>query len=119
MNTPPSPAPFTLTAVDAGVSVLLRVNGELDLDTAPALDEALTSLHTRHCELDLAEVPFTDSTGINLLLRHHREAAEAGGSLRVVSVTRPVRRVLDISGLSATLLSSVDPSSPHPDNAQE
>ncbi|WP_372352251.1 hypothetical protein [Streptomyces sp. KL116D] len=33
-----------------------------DLLTAPQLDRVLAALHTRNCELDLAEVPFTDST---------------------------------------------------------
>ncbi|MBO1332424.1 STAS domain-containing protein [Streptomyces sp. VRA16 Mangrove soil] len=70
-----APPPFAIHAVDTGDPVLVRVSGELDLHTAPDLDSALTTLHARHCELGLAQVPFTDSTAINLLTRHHRPAS--------------------------------------------
>ncbi|MEU6841161.1 STAS domain-containing protein [Streptomyces sp. NPDC046716] len=100
-TTPPS---LVINVVDTGDTVLFRVRGELDLRTGPRLDRALTPFHGRCCELDLAEVPFTDSTGVNLLVRHHRNAVRAGGSLRLVSVTRPVLRVLRLTGTDALLL---------------
>lgn len=84
--------------------MLLRISGELDVLTAPQLDRVLAALHTRSCELDLAEVPFTDSTGVNLLVRHQRRALREGGDLRLVAVTRPVRRVLEITGTAGPLL---------------
>ncbi|MBC9719079.1 STAS domain-containing protein [Streptomyces sp. TRM66268-LWL] len=109
MNTTPSPPSFTLSIVDVGGAVLLRAAGDLDIATAPQLDRELEPLHARICELDLAGVPFTDSTGVNLLTRHHRQAVRAGGSLQVVAVSRPVRCVLDITGTSGMLLACDDP----------
>ncbi|MBO1330138.1 STAS domain-containing protein [Streptomyces sp. VRA16 Mangrove soil] len=100
-TTPPS---LVIDVVDTGDTVLFRVRGELDLRTGPRLDRALTPFHARHCELDLAEVPFTDSTGVNLLIRHQRGAARAGGSLCLVAVTRSVRRVLEITGTAGLLI---------------
>ncbi|MGW2342418.1 STAS domain-containing protein [Streptomyces sp. NPDC001661] len=111
MSTPTSPV-FDIHVVDAGDLVLLHARGELDLNTAPGLDRALVPLHPRRCELDFADVPFTDSTGINLLVRHHRLAADAGGSLRLIAVSRPVRRVLDISGTTGLLLATPEPPPP-------
>ncbi|MYT75374.1 MULTISPECIES: STAS domain-containing protein [unclassified Streptomyces] len=105
-TTPPS---LVIDVVDTGDTVLFRVRGELDLRTGPRLDRALTPFHARCCELDLAEVPFTDSTGVNLLVRNHRNAARAGGSLRIVSVTRPVLRVLRLTGTAAILLAGDGP----------
>ncbi|MEV5611160.1 STAS domain-containing protein [Streptomyces sp. NPDC052225] len=112
MSTPSQPQ-FTIHVIDTGDSVLLAACGELDVHTAPGLDRALTPLHTRRCELDLFDVPFADSSGINLLIRHQRRAAAAGGSLHVIAVSRPVRRVLDISGTSHCLL--LDAGKPPPE----
>ncbi|WP_306320166.1 MULTISPECIES: STAS domain-containing protein [unclassified Streptomyces] len=100
MNTPP----FGVRVVDTGTLVLVRAHGELDIQTAPQLEKALAQLHPRHCELDLTAVPFTDSSGINLLIRHHRWAANSGGSLRLIGVSTAVRRVLDVSGVTNLLL---------------
>ncbi|MET8468835.1 STAS domain-containing protein [Streptomyces sp. NPDC006422] len=117
MNRIPGPTPFALSAVDAGDSVLLRVSGDLDIDSVPQLDEALARLHERNCELDLADVEFTDSTGVSLLTRHRREAVAAGGNLRLVAVTAPVRRVLDMTGTSAILLALDNPPPTDPGSA--
>ncbi|MFJ4716496.1 STAS domain-containing protein [Streptomyces sp. NPDC088785] len=100
-TTPPS---LVIDVVDTGDAVLIRVRGEIDLRTGPRLERALAPFHARRCELDLGEVPFTDSTGVNLLVRHHREAARAGGALRLVSVARPVLRILRLTGTDALLL---------------
>ncbi|MEV5607389.1 STAS domain-containing protein [Streptomyces sp. NPDC052225] len=95
--------PWAVQTVDTGDCVLLRVSGELDVVTAPRMEPVLRSLHARACELDLSQVPFIDSSGINLLIRHHRQADQEGGSLRVIAASRPVCRVLDIVGTSRLL----------------
>ncbi|MET8471783.1 STAS domain-containing protein [Streptomyces sp. NPDC006422] len=105
----PSSPLFDIRVIDVGDPILLCVRGELDLDTAPELERMLAPLHPRHCELDFTDVPFIDSTGVNLLVRHQREAAAAGGSLRLISVSGPVRRVLDLSGASCVLLTTPEP----------
>ncbi|WP_338692838.1 STAS domain-containing protein [Streptomyces sp. Q6] len=115
MTTPSSPTPFLIRIVDVDGAVLVRVRGELDLATAPHLEQALDPLRERPCELDLAEVGFADSTGVNLLLRLQRRAAAAGGSIRVLAVSGPVRRILDLSGVTSVLLPHLgrsDPPSP-------
>lgn len=108
MSTPPSP-PFDIRVMDAGDLVLLYARGELDLATAPGLDRTLDCLHPRHCELDFTEVPFVDSTGINLLVRHQQRALAVGGSLYLIAVSRPVRRILDLSGTASVLLNGPGP----------
>ncbi|MEV4227397.1 STAS domain-containing protein [Streptomyces bobili] len=110
--------PFAVDVVDVVDTVLLRVSGELDLHTAPQLDRLLSALHCRPCELDLVLVSFADSTAVNLLLRHRRRAAESGGSLRVVAVSRTVRRVLDVTGTTALLLVQTDPPDSPADSAR-
>lgn len=114
MGTPP-PSSWAVHVVDTGDTVLLQISGDLDLSTAPRLDEVLSPLHARRCELDLSDVRFTDSTGVNLLVKHQHHAVRAGGGLRLIAVTRAVRRVLDITGTSATLLGGTGKPSPPPE----
>ena len=80
------------------VGGMARVAGEIDMVSAPAFDRALTSLPDR-LELDLEEITFLDSAGISVLVRHHRQRCENGGSFRIVELSRAVRRVLEITGL--------------------
>ncbi|MEY9998161.1 anti-sigma B factor antagonist [Streptomyces sp. V4I8] len=82
------------------------------MGTASQLAAVLTPLEPRHCELDLAQLSFMDSTGLALLLTHHRHAQAAGGSLRIVHPSPAVTRVLELTGTRAILLA--DPGPPHP-----
>ncbi|WP_372348649.1 hypothetical protein [Streptomyces sp. KL116D] len=58
MNTPLLRCPVGRCRRDGAAADL----GELTCSPLPQLDRVLAALHTRNCELDLAEVPFTDST---------------------------------------------------------
>jgi anti-anti-sigma factor len=83
---------------DAGEHVL-RLEGELDLASAPELrkrfDEAEGSL-----VLDFARVTFIDSAVLKELLRARAELAERGVRLVLAGVTAPVRRLLDLTRTS-------------------
>ncbi|WP_121750685.1 STAS domain-containing protein [Streptomyces sp. E2N166] len=106
---------------------LLTVEGYLDVDTATELQHHLANqLHhgRRHFLLDLSEVPFMDSSGMNIILRVYQEARELPGSVHIISPAPAVRRVLDLTGVSLTVpvsesideaLSRVDaePEGPH------
>lgn len=92
----------TSTLADRAV---VRVSGEIDLDTASQLnDHALQAMreHGPHLVLDLGRVTFMDSTGLKVLLAVHRRAELSGGSLGLVGVTRPVMKVLTVTGLTST-----------------
>ncbi|WP_330346043.1 STAS domain-containing protein [Streptomyces longwoodensis] len=85
---------------------LVRVEGHLDLDTATEFQAHLANqLHhgRKHFLLDLSEVPFMDSSGMNIILRVYQEARELPGSVHVINPTAPVRRVLDLTGVSLTV----------------
>ncbi|MFD7336661.1 STAS domain-containing protein [Streptomyces violascens] len=86
--------------------VLVRVHGELDLDTAPALRAALAPLLHRRVELDLTEVEFIDSSGLNVLLSHHRQCELAGGHATVINASRVVQRVFRVTGVAQFLAGS-------------
>lgn len=85
--------------------VVVRVAGEIDLDSAPRLADALTAcLQTRprRVTVDLSEVVFCDCSGLNVLL-----TAGAGGQgalLTVVGVREPiVALVVELTGSGPAL----------------
>ncbi|HEY3019435.1 MAG TPA: anti-sigma factor antagonist [Solirubrobacteraceae bacterium] len=87
-----------------GDRLLVAVAGELDLTTAPELEELLlTSAPYADLELDLAELDFIDSSGLRLLLAERERALRDGGRLLVTGAAGPVARVFSVSGLDAHL----------------
>jgi anti-anti-sigma factor len=101
-----APAAWRLTEVaDLRGNRLLLVGGELDLATAPELARMLGALRARgHAVvLDLADVTFMDSTGLNLLLEAQREVGRDGWEFSVRGASQPVRRVIALAGLERLL----------------
>ena len=107
-----SPAPFDVRKeqLDGGISAI-TVRGELDMNTAPqleqALDEALADPQAS-IMLDLCECEFIDSTGIALIVRSWQRldrAAGGGGQGRLVlcSHNHQVRRLLKITGVESSI----------------
>jgi stage II sporulation protein AA (anti-sigma F factor antagonist) len=94
----PPYAPLSVEIVSGLDRVLVQVRGELDCDTAPDLFAALASLAHEYVELDLSQVPFMDSTGLNLLLSQRRASRRAGGDASLLSCSASVRRVLEVTG---------------------
>ncbi|MFF7487189.1 STAS domain-containing protein [Streptomyces luteogriseus] len=85
---------------------LITVDGYLDVDTATEFQAHLANqLHhgRRHFLIDLASVPFMDSSGMNIILRVYQETRKTEGSVHVISPTPAVRRILDLTGVSITV----------------
>lgn len=88
-----------------GESLIVRLKGELDLNTAEAFkafvrEELAASRRVRHLILDLRAVPFIDSSGVGAILGRYREIKEErAGRLIAWGPRQPVRRVLALSGL--------------------
>jgi anti-sigma B factor antagonist len=93
---------LTTQTVPGDGYVTLRVSGEIDLHTAPTLrDRALAALrqHGSTLRMDLRDVPFMDSTGLEVLLATRRRAELEGGSLTLLAPTPAILRVLEVTGL--------------------
>ena len=92
----------TVLGADRAVVV---VSGELDAESAAVLRHQLAALvlqGRRHLVLDLALVPFMDSSGLNSVLRARSETLRHGGQLLLASPSATVRRLLDLTGISLT-----------------
>ncbi|KAF3463306.1 STAS domain-containing protein [Streptomyces sp. Tu 3180] len=89
----------TATATD-GIRVLTAV-GEIDHHTGQSLQQALdvTGTTRPRIVIDLRQVTFLDSSGINLLITAHQHTTQAGGRLRLAGPTPPVQRVLQLVGV--------------------
>jgi anti-anti-sigma factor len=84
---------------------IVFAHGEIDLASGQLFRDALgkAQLAAPDVIVDLSEVVFMDSTGINALLGAYRRAPDQG-SVRVAGPSPAVRRVFEITGLSELLL---------------
>jgi anti-anti-sigma factor len=88
-------------------SVCLKLVGDLDLATAPRLEERLRHLRDDNItvRLDLSELQFIDSTGLHVLIRAVHESRRDGWNLEIGSdVSPPVRRLLQLVNMEGFLL---------------
>lgn len=82
----------------------LSYDGDLDLASSVELLQAVRAqLRTRPqtLALDLSGVGFIDVAGLRAVISCRRMAAARGAALEVVAVSPPVRRLLELVGLSA------------------
>jgi anti-anti-sigma factor len=91
------PLAFRISTHDS--ATIVAVAGEVDLTTASQLRHLLTEQRGR-VVVDLADVPYLDSSGLAALSDGYRALRRDGGTL-VVRAPRPhVRRVLEVTGLA-------------------
>jgi anti-anti-sigma factor len=107
----PSTGPGIATCPSPG-SVRVAVVGEIDLSNSDLLRmrllDVLSASHPHHLDVDLAEVPFLDCSGITVLVVVARAAARIGCRLHITDPQPFVRRVLDLTGLLDVLTAGFD-----------
>jgi len=88
-----------------GDHTVVSLAGEIDLYTAPHLQSELAATmgpaDPAQIVVDMSEVEFCDSTGMNVLLAAHRQASERGGGLALAQPRASVRKVLEVTGLAS------------------
>ena len=85
-----------------GETCLIRVAGELDLGTVPALERELHRILSHDLSrviLDLEGLEFIDSIGIVCLVKAARRSSADGDRLRVIGGKGQVERVLRLTGV--------------------
>jgi anti-sigma B factor antagonist len=84
--------------------VVIALEGELDVSTAPLLHEVLrdaTVESSNEIVLDLSALSFVDSTGLSLLVSANKRAVSAGEVFILRDAQPTVMRVLDVTGLTS------------------
>lgn len=99
---PPTSDLVSIDVLDAGPTVCLTVDGEIDSSSAPLLRrhlDALLDREVRDVTVDLGRVTFLDSAGLCVLAGAHRRAVRQDVTMRVLASSRAVIRPLQITGL--------------------
>ena len=93
-----------LAVARVGDAVVVRVAGELDLATAPALWAALERalIDAHQVVVDLSAVTFVDSTGLSVLLRAY-QAVGVTGTLKVRGPNAQARRLFEMSRVESLI----------------
>ena len=97
---------FDVTTTERPDGVIVALSGELDLASAPKLEDEMKHLEERGpgvIVLDLKELSFMDSSGLRALLSADARAREAGRRLVLVRGDERVQRVLKITRLDERL----------------
>jgi anti-anti-sigma factor len=90
-----------LTTDDA---LVVALEGDLDLQTAPDLCARLTRHRGRKVVLDASRLHFCDSCGLRAIMCEARENAIIGGHLVIVAPTGgSARRIFELTGLADVL----------------
>jgi anti-sigma B factor antagonist len=100
---------MSMTAAHLGIlerhengQLRLVLSGELDLASAPLLQDRLAQLAAAQTpvRLDLSRLEFIDSTGLHALVRATKDAQTNGWRLHIDPATTPqVKRLFEIVGL--------------------
>jgi anti-anti-sigma factor len=85
-------------------TLVIVPSGELDIAT---VDRVRTALAERAADesvqIDLRNLSFLDTSGLQLVVETHRRARQEGYPLRILRGSANVQRVFEIAGLDAVL----------------
>ncbi|MFZ3577083.1 anti-sigma F factor antagonist [Virgibacillus sp. DJP39] len=83
--------------------LIVRLEGELDHHEAEGLrnewKNRIEKNAVRHVILNLESVTFMDSSGLGVVLGRYKEVLQLGGEMVVCSISPPVKRLFEMSGL--------------------
>jgi anti-sigma B factor antagonist len=96
---------LNVSTLDKDGWVVIVAEGEIDIASAPLLDDAVEDAvngGADHIAVDLQPTSFMDSTGLRSLISAHRRLSDTG-RLVVIPGSGPVRRLLEVAGVESTL----------------
>jgi anti-sigma B factor antagonist len=97
---------LTVQTEQRGDMVVVSVACELDMATAPQLQDQISDLLEKgrsRLVFDLAGLSFCDSTGLSVFVRAKNSTDDARGMVRLAAPQRGVLRILEVSGLVEVL----------------
>ncbi|HEX2805487.1 MAG TPA: STAS domain-containing protein [Kineosporiaceae bacterium] len=85
---------------------IVRVTGEVDVNTGPKLRDHLLALVAggeHDIVVDLSEVSFLDSSGLGVLVMVHKRIRTAGGALRLAGCQPEVVSIFHVTALDRVM----------------
>ena len=85
--------------------IQLSVDGNIDTNTAPRLQQSLLAAFqkSKNVVLDLNTCPYLSSAGLRALLIGQKTASSKGGSLKICNVQEPVMKVFQMTKFDQVL----------------
>ena len=85
------------------LTLLLRLEGELDMHTASmvrqAIDIEIEKRGIRTVILNFQDVRFVDSSGLGVILGRYKKLLPLGGKLKITNVPPHIYKIMELSGL--------------------
>lgn len=93
------------TVLKENDSVVIKVNGKIDTNTSPALDEAISKevANTNSIVVDFTNVDYVSSAGLRVLLSAHKAMSSKKGKFVISHVQDQVMELFDMTGFSTFL----------------
>lgn len=101
----PDPRGFSVEVENQGETVVLNVVGEVDLVSAPVLEQSISTVLERRPEMlvvDLSRVDFLASVGMSVLIGCNAQAGDAT-RFRLVATGAATFRPLQLTGVTDTI----------------
>jgi anti-sigma B factor antagonist len=110
MSTQGQPGSLEVEVRSDDTAHVVRVAGELDLNTRGQLEAVLNGLAKPPLivVLDFADLAFIDSTGLKTLLNEHRRAREERYEFVIAAARPEVREIFRVTALDITLPLATD-----------
>jgi anti-anti-sigma factor len=96
----PAPGPLSIDSRRDGDAVVIMLAGELDLASAPDLERELKDAEASNpsrVSIDLSQLGFMDSTGLQALLRARERAGSGSYELSLRRGPHQVQRVFELT----------------------
>ncbi|MHB1652234.1 MAG: anti-sigma F factor antagonist [Desulfitobacteriaceae bacterium] len=84
-------------------TLLLRLDGDLDMKTAEtlrtAIDSEIERRGIRTVILNMGQVQFIDSSGLGVILGRYKKLLPLGGKIKITNVPPHIFKIMELSGL--------------------
>ena len=104
--------PLVPSARKEGDAVVVAARGEIDLNNSPELRSELFSILTRHAPkrliLNLAEVPYMDSSAVAVLVETLQKLRKTGGKVYLTNLQPRVQGLIEIARLGTIFVIAKD-----------
>lgn len=90
---------------DNGDKLVLAIEGRVDTNTAPTLQEAILAAFQKNnnIEINFLDVAYVSSAGLRALLIGQKTAQSKGGSMVITNVSDTVMEVFSVTGFKSIL----------------
>lgn len=94
-----------ITKIQNGSQLEIKVDGRLDTNTAPELEEALKKFipGTDSLKLNFADLAYVSSAGLRVLLSAQKQMNAKSGKMVIANVNETVMDVFEVTGFSDIL----------------